>query len=51
MMALFLHLLEQNHKIVPSFFTYIMPVAGGNSCPQKEQFLDFGTDNFPLFIF
>jgi len=50
MMALFLHLLEQNHKIVPSLFTYIMPVAGGNSCPQKEQFLDFGTTN-SSFIF
>jgi hypothetical protein len=41
-MELFLHLLEQNHRSVPSFLTYIMPVEGGNSFPQKEQFLDLG---------
>ena len=41
----FLHLLEQNHRIVPSFFTYMAPVPGGNSFPQKEHSLSLGTGN------
>jgi hypothetical protein len=39
---LFLHLLEQNHKIEPSFFMYIIPVPAGNSLPQNEHFLGLG---------
>jgi len=39
---LFLHLLEQNQKIEPSFLTYIMPVPAGNSLPQNEHFLGLG---------
>jgi hypothetical protein len=39
---LFLHLLEQNQKIDPSFFTNIMPVPAGNSLPQNEHFLGLG---------
>jgi hypothetical protein len=39
---LFLHLLEQNHNIEPSFLTYIMPVPLGNSLPQNEHFLGLG---------
>lgn len=38
----FLHLLEQNHNIVPSFLTYINPVPGGISLPQKLQVLTAG---------
>ncbi len=45
---LFLHLLEQNHRIVPSFLTYMMPVPSGNSCPQKEQNLSLGTGKPPV---
>jgi len=41
---LFLHLLEQNQKIEPSFLTYIMPVPGVNSLPQNEHFLGLGKD-------
>jgi hypothetical protein len=41
---LFLHLLEQNQKIDPSFLTYIMPVPVGNSLPQNEHFLGLGKD-------
>jgi hypothetical protein len=37
--------------MVPSFFTYIIPVPGGKSVPQKEQFLDFGTCDLLSFIF
>jgi hypothetical protein len=36
------HLLEQNHKIDPSFLTYIMPVPLENSLPQNEHFLGLG---------
>jgi hypothetical protein len=39
---LFLHLLEQNQKIDPSFLTYIMPEPAGNSLPQNEHFLGLG---------
>jgi len=39
---LFLHLLEQNHRIEPSFFTYIMPEPAENSLPQNEHFLGLG---------
>jgi hypothetical protein len=39
---LFLHLLEQNHKIDPSFLTYIIPVPCGKSLPQNEHFLGLG---------
>jgi len=39
---LFLHLLEQNHRIEPSFLMNIMPVPGGKSCPQNEHFLGLG---------
>ncbi len=39
---LFLHLLESNHNIAPSFLTYIVPVPAGNSAPQNEHFLFFG---------
>ena len=39
---LFLHLLEQNHKIDPSFLMYIIPVPAGNSLPQNEHFLGRG---------
>jgi len=39
---LFLHLLEQNQKIDPSFLTNIMPVPAGNSLPQNEHFLGLG---------
>jgi hypothetical protein len=39
---LFLHLLEQNHKIDPSFLMNIMPVPAGNSLPQNEHFLGLG---------
>src|SRR4030042_6596349 len=39
---LFLHLLEQNQRSEPSFFTYIMPVPAGNSLPQNEHFLGLG---------
>jgi len=42
-MELFLHLLEQNQKVEPSFLTYMMPVPDGNSCPQKEQRRSLGT--------
>jgi hypothetical protein len=42
---LFLHLLEQNHKMDPSFLTYIMPVPIGNSLPQNEHFLGLGKDD------
>jgi hypothetical protein len=42
---LFLHLLEQNHKMVPSFLTYIMPVPAGKSLPQNEHFRVLGIDN------
>jgi hypothetical protein len=48
---LFLHLLEQNHKIEPSFFMSIMPVPGGKSCPQNEHFLGLGkVDSFEQFV-
>jgi hypothetical protein len=50
---LLLHLLEQNHKIDPSFLMYIMPVPAGNSAPQNEHFLGLGTGgsskHFSLF--
>ena len=39
---LFLHLLEQNHKIDPSFLTYIIPVPSEKSFPQNEHFLGLG---------
>jgi hypothetical protein len=39
---LFLHLLEQNHNIDPSFLMYIMPVPAGKSSPQNEHFLGLG---------
>jgi hypothetical protein len=42
---LFLHLLEQNHRRVPSFLTYIMPVPAGKSLPQNEHFLGLGIEN------
>jgi hypothetical protein len=44
---LFLHLLEQNHRIDPSFLTYIMPVPSGKSSPQNEHFLGLGKDDPP----
>jgi hypothetical protein len=47
---LFLHLLEQNHKIDPSFFTYIIPVPAGNSLPQNEHSLGFGKDNLLCYL-
>jgi hypothetical protein len=40
-----LHLLEQNHKMVPSFLTYIMPVPAGKSLPQNEHFRGLGIGN------
>jgi len=40
--AFFLHLLEQNHNIEPSFLTYIMPVPAGKSLPQNEHFMNLG---------
>jgi hypothetical protein len=39
---LFLHLPEQNHRMAPSFFTYIMPVPDGKSVPQNEHFRGLG---------
>jgi len=52
---LFRHLLEQNHRIEPSFLTYIMPVPAGNSLPQNEHFLGLGKnhpqDSVLVFIF
>jgi len=44
---LFLHLLEQNHRIDPSFLTNIMPVPGGNSVPQNEHFFGLGMIGVP----
>lgn len=49
-LKLFLHLLEQNHKIVPSFLMYIIPVPAGNWLPQNEHFLGLGTCNPSKFI-
>jgi hypothetical protein len=49
-MLLFLHLLESNHRIVPSFLTYIMPVPAGKSAPQNEHFLGFGMTNSPSYL-
>ena len=43
---LFLHLLESNQRIEPSFLTNIMPVPAGKSAPQNEHFLGFGMTNF-----
>jgi len=40
------HLLEQNHRVEPSFLMYIMPVPLGNSFPQNEHFLGFGMGCF-----
>src|SRR4030067_150835 len=48
--VLFLHFPEQNHKSVPSFLTYIMPVPAGNSLPQNEHFLGFGIAFSPLWL-
>jgi hypothetical protein len=39
---LFLHLPESNHRIDPSFLTYIMPVPAGKSAPQNEHLRFFG---------
>ena len=39
---LFLHLPEQNHRMVPSFLMYIMPVPLGKSLPQNEHFRGLG---------
>ena len=44
---LFLHLLEQNHRIEPSFFTNIMPVPAGKLLPQNEHFLGLGKSDLP----
>ena len=44
---LFLHLLESNHRIEPSFLTNIIPVPAGKSAPQKEHFLGFGMTKSP----
>jgi len=44
-------LLEQNHKIAPSFLTYIMPVPAGKSLPQNEHFLDLGNgDHLQIIV-
>jgi hypothetical protein len=42
---LFLHFPEQNHRTVPSFFMYIMPVPAGKSLPQNEHFRGLGIIN------
>jgi hypothetical protein len=47
---LFLHLLEQNHKMEPSFLTYIMPVPAGKSLPQNEHFRGLGIGNSSLTV-
>jgi hypothetical protein len=47
---LFLHLLESNHRIEPSFLTHIMPVPAGKSAPQNEHFLGFGMTNSPGYF-
>jgi len=44
---LFLHLLEQNQNIDPSFLMNIMPVPAGNSLPQNEHFLGLGINISP----
>ena len=47
---LFLHLLEQNQRVVPSFFTYMMPVPGGNSFPQNEHCRGFGISETSVIV-
>jgi hypothetical protein len=37
-----LHLPEQNHRMLPSFLMYIMPVPPGKSLPQNEHFRGLG---------